>query len=154
MTPQEIAEVVGKTMFAKDQASIGLGMQIAAIGPGSATLQMTVRPDMLNGFDTCHGGIVATLADTAFACSCNSYNEMTVASGFSIDLVAPSRLGDRLSAVAHEVSLTGRVGVYDITVRNQRDELVAVFRGKSYRIKGKAVVPLPMPAPASQDKKE
>ena len=143
MTPQEIAAAVAQAMFCKDQASIGLGMQISAVGPGSATLRMTVRADMLNGFETCHGGIIATLADTAFAYACNSYNEMTVASGFSVDLVAPSRVGDRLSAVAHEVSLTGRVGVYDITVHNQRDELVAVFRGKSYRIKGKPVVLMP-----------
>lgn len=146
MTPQAVAEAVGQAMFAKDRATLGLGMHIAAIGPGSATLQMTVREDMLNGFETCHGGFIATLADSAFAFACNSYNELTVASGFSIDLVAPSRLGDRLSAVAHEVSLTGRVGVYDITVRNQRDELIAVFRGKSYRIKGKPVVALPISA--------
>lgn len=154
MTPQEIAETVAHSMFSKDQASLGLGMQIVNVGPGNATLEMTVRADMLNGFDTCHGGVIATLADTAFACACNSYNELTVASGFSVDLVAPSRVGDRLVAVAHEVSLTGRVGVYDITVTNQRNELVAVFRGKSYRIKGKPVVALPMQASDSVSAKE
>jgi len=132
-------------MFANDRASKGLGMEILAIAPGSATLAMTVTESMLNGFDICHGGFITTLADSAFAFACNSYNELTVASGFAIDIVAPSRLGDRLKAVAHEVSLAGRTGVYDITITNQMDELVAVFRGKSYRIKGKPVVLLPLP---------
>jgi acyl-CoA thioesterase len=119
-------------------------MAVLAIAPGSATLAMTVREDMLNGFEICHGGLITTLADSTFAFACNSYNELTVASGFSIDIVAPARLGDRLTAVAREVSLAGRTGVYDITVKNQADQLVAVFRGKSYRIKGKPVVLLPL----------
>ena len=140
MSPQQIAEAVRDGMLTNDRASRSLGMEILAIGPGRATLAMTVREDMLNGFDICHGGLVTTLADSAFAFACNSYNEMTVASGFTVDIVAPSRAGDRLTAVASEVSLAGRTGVYDITVRNQRDELVAVFRGKSYRIKGRPVV--------------
>jgi len=103
-------------------------------------LAMTVRDDMLNGFDICHGGLITTLADSAFAFACNSYNEMTVASGFNVDIVAPGRPGDRLTAVAQEISLSGRTGVYDISVCNQREELVAVFRGKSYRLKGKPVI--------------
>ena len=141
MTPQQIAEAVRDGMFANDRASKMMGMEIVSISPGGATLTMTVREDMLNGVDICHGGLITTLADSAFAFACNSYNELTVASGFSVDIVAPGRLGDRLTAVAAEVALAGRTGVYDITVRNQRDELVAVFRGKSYRIKGKPVVP-------------
>lgn len=140
MTPQQIAEAVRDAMFANDRASQSLGMEILAIGPGTATMAMTVREDMLNGVDICHGGLITTLADSTFAFACNSYNELTVASGFSVDIVAPGKLGDRLTAVGVEVSLSGRTGVYDITVRNQRDELVAVFRGKSYRIKGKPVV--------------
>ncbi|MDY0745935.1 hydroxyphenylacetyl-CoA thioesterase PaaI [Paucibacter sp. R3-3] len=140
MTPQQIAEAVRDGMYANDRASKMMGMEIASISPGGATLMMTVREDMLNGVDICHGGLITTLADSAFAFACNSYNELTVASGFSVDIVAPGRLGDRLTAVATEVALAGRTGVYDITVRNQRDELVAVFRGKSYRIKGKKVV--------------
>lgn len=140
MTPQQIAEAVRDTMFANDRASQSLGMEILSIGPGNATMAMTVREDMLNGVDICHGGLITTLADSTFAFACNSYNELTVASGFSVDIVAPGRLGDRLTAVGVEVSLSGRTGVYDITVRNQRDELVAVFRGKSYRIKGKPLV--------------
>lgn len=140
MTPQQIAEAVRDAMFANDRASRGLGLEILSVGPGSACIRMTVREDMLNGFDICHGGYVTTLADSTFAFACNSYNEMTVASGFAIDIVAPSRLGDTLVATACEVSLAGRTGVYDITVRNQRDELIAVFRGRSYRIKGRPVV--------------
>lgn len=138
---QVLAEAVRDTMFANDRASRGLGIEIVAIAPGTATLRMTVRADMLNGFDICHGGFVTTLADSTFAFACNSHNEMTVASGFAIDIVAPSRLGDVLTAVAAETSLAGRTGVYDITITNQRDELIAVFRGRSYRIKGKPVVP-------------
>lgn len=138
---QRVAEAVRDTMFANDRASKGLGMRIEAIGPGTATLSMTVREDMLNGFDICHGGFVTTLADSCFAFACNSHNEVTVASGFAIDIVAPSRQGDVLTASAVETSLTGRTGVYDIRITNQRDELIAVFRGRSYRIKGKPVVP-------------
>ncbi|SFS02211.1 acyl-CoA thioesterase [Mitsuaria sp. PDC51] len=146
LDPQRIAEAVRDTMFANDRASQGLGLCIDAIGPGTATLSMTVREDMLNGFDICHGGFVTTLADSCFAFACNSHNEMTVASGFAIDLVAPSRLGDVLTARASETSLAGRIGVYDIRITNQRDELIAVFRGRSYRMKGRPVVAdLPLP---------
>lgn len=140
LSPQEIAERVRDAMFANDRASKGLGMEILAVSPGGATLAMTVREDMLNGLDICHGGLITTLADSAFAFACNAYNEMTVASGFDVSIVAPGRLDDRLTAVAEEVQLSGRTGVYDITVRNQRDELIALFRGRSYRLKGKPVV--------------
>lgn len=139
-TPQQIAEAVRDAMFANDRASKGLGMEILSVSPGGATLCMTVREDMLNGLDICHGGLITTLADSAFAFACNAYNEMTVASGFDVSIVAPGRLGDRLTAVAEEVQLSGRTGVYDITVHNQRNELIALFRGRSYRLKGKPVV--------------
>lgn len=138
---QQTAEHVREGMLANDRASKALGMQVRDIAPGRATVTMTVRPDMLNGFDICHGGLVTTLADSAFAFACNSYNELTVASGFSVDLVAPAREGDVLTAVAEEVSLAGRTGVYDVNVTNQRGERVAVFRGRSYRVKGKPSVP-------------
>jgi len=141
LPPQALAEAVRDAMLADDRATRALGMTIEAIAPGSATACMTVRGDMLNGFQTCHGGLISTLADSAFAFACNSRNHMTVASGFSIDIVAPARLGDVLTAVARESSLAGRTGVYDITVSNQRQELVAMFRGRSYRIHGQAVLP-------------
>ena len=139
-TPQQIAEATRDAMWANDRASKLLGMAVLAIGPGKATLTMTVREDMLNGHDICHGGFVATLADSAFAFACNACNEMTVASGFDINLLAAAKQGDVLTARAAEVSRAGRTGVYDVNVSNQRGEAVAVFRGRSYAMKGKALV--------------
>ncbi|MEK8029215.1 hydroxyphenylacetyl-CoA thioesterase PaaI [Ideonella sp. DXS29W] len=140
LTPQRLAEAVRDAMWRDDRASKALGMQVLAIGPGTATLTMTVRDDMLNGHDICHGGLITTLADSAFAFACNAYNEVTVASGFDVNLVAAARLGDVLTAEATEVNKAGRTGVYDIQVSNQRGERVAVFRGRSYTLKGKTVV--------------
>ncbi len=137
--PQQTAELVRDAMWAGDAAPRMLGIEVASIGPGRATTTMTVRDDMLNGHALCHGGLIATLADTAFAYACNSYDELTVASGFAIDFVAPGRAGDRLTATAVEVAKGGRTGLYDITVVNQRDEPVAVFRGRSYTARGKPV---------------
>jgi acyl-CoA thioesterase len=137
---QAVAEATRDAMWANDRASKALGMEVAAIGPGTATLTMAVREDMLNGHDLCHGGLITTLADSAFAFSCNGYNEVTVASGFDVNIVAGAKLGDVLTARAHEISRAGRTGVYDITVSNQRGETVATFRGRSYAMKGKAVV--------------
>lgn len=142
LDPQALAERVRDGMFANDQASQGLGMRFEAVGPGYAKMSMTVREDMLNGFRICHGGFITTLADSAFAFSCNSYNEQTVASGVSIDFMAPGRPGDVLTAEAREVFVAGRTGVYDIVVTNQKNELIAVMRGKSYRLKGRPVVEL------------
>lgn len=140
MTPQELATAVGVGMMANDKASSGLGMHLTHISPGAAHIDMPVRPDMLNGHNTCHGGFITTLADSAFAFACNSYNELTVASGLSVDFVAPAFLGDVLTARASEVSLSGRTGVYDVMVFNQNGDCVAVFRGRSHRIKGKHAV--------------
>ncbi|HEX7273847.1 MAG TPA: hydroxyphenylacetyl-CoA thioesterase PaaI [Casimicrobiaceae bacterium] len=136
---QALAERVAQAMYSRDRASQALGMKIATVNPGRAELTMTVRADMLNGHAICHGGFIFLLADSAFAYACNSYNLTTVASGCSIDFVAPAREGDRLSAVASERSASGRTGVYDIEVRNQNGETVALFRGKSYRIKGHVI---------------
>lgn len=127
-------------MWANDRASQALGMAVVAVGPGSATLTMAVRDTMVNGHDVCHGGLIATLADSAFAFACNAYNEATVASGFSIDLLAPARLGDVLTAHCREVSKAGRTGVYDTEVRNQQGQRIAVFRGRSHSFKGRPVV--------------
>jgi acyl-CoA thioesterase len=139
--PQQTADLVRERLFESDQASKALGMRIVEVSPGSALLTMAVREDMLNGHRMCHGGLIATLADSAFAFACNSYNEMTVASGFAIELLAPGRLGDLLSARCTEVSKAGRTGVYDTEVTNQRGERIAMFRGRSYTIKGKPAVP-------------
>lgn len=145
MDAQAVAEATRDAMWKDDRASKMLGMQVLAIGPGTATMAMTVREDMLNGHDICHGGLVTTLADSAFAFACNSYNEITVAAGFDVNLVAPAHLGDRLTAVARELSKAGRTAVYDIVVANQRGETVAAFRGRSYTMKGRPLVEgLPM----------
>ncbi len=117
-------------------------MQVEAVGPGFSSVSMLVRPDMLNGFKTCHGGFITTLADSAFAFACNSHNEVTVASGIVVDFLAPVYEGDVLRAECREVALTGRTGVYDITVTNQHGKTVVVMRGRSHTIKGKAVVQL------------
>jgi acyl-CoA thioesterase len=138
--PQQVAEATREVMCRNDRASLSLGMKVLAIGPGTATLTMPVREDMLNGHDTCHGGVISTLADSAFAFACNSYNELTVASGFDINLLAAARVGDVLTATASEVSKAGRTGVYDVAVRNQHGSAIAAFRGRSYTLKGKALV--------------
>ncbi|MEF7613857.1 hydroxyphenylacetyl-CoA thioesterase PaaI [Aquincola sp. MAHUQ-54] len=139
-SPQELAEHVREGMLANDRATRALGMEVTQVGPGTATVTMTVRDDMLNGHDTCHGGLIATLADSSFAFACNSYNELTVASGFSVDIVAPGRLGDVLTARCTEQSKAGRTGVYDVEVRNQRGERIAMFRGRSYTVRNKPAV--------------
>lgn len=144
-TPQQVADACRDAMWKDDRASRLLGMEVLAVGPGTATLAMTVREDMLNGHDICHGGLITTLADSAFAFACNAYNELTVAAGFDVNLIAAGRQGDRLTAVAQEVAKSGRTGVYDIEVTNQQGQRVAAFRGRSYTMKGKPLVEgLPM----------
>ena len=141
MTPQEVAEACRDAMWQGDLASQGLGMAVVAVGPGTATVTMPVRAEMLNGHGMAHGGLVATLADSAFAFACNAYNEVTVASGFDVHLLAAARLGDVLTAQAVEVHKGGRSGVYDVTVTNQRGERVAAFRGRSRTMRGTPLVP-------------
>lgn len=137
---QRVAEATRDVMWRGDRVSRGLGMAVLAIGPGSATVVMTVRDQMLNGHDICHGGLITTLADSAFALACNAYNEVTVAAGFDVNLVNAARLDDVLTATAQEVSKSGRTGIYDIAVLNQRGQTVAAFRGRSYTMKGKPLV--------------
>ena len=136
---QALAQRVADAMFARDRASQGLGMRITRVGPGHAELTMTVRGDMVNGHAICHGGFVFTLADSAFAFACNSYNMNTVANGCTIEFLAPAHEGDVLTAVAQERAQVGRNGVYDVEVRNQAGVTIAHFRGKSTRIKGEVL---------------
>jgi acyl-CoA thioesterase len=126
-------------MFARDRASQAMGMALAEIRPGYARMTMTVRDDMLNGHQTCHGGYIFALADSAFAFACNSHNLNTVGAGCSIDYLAPGRLHDVLTAVAVEQALAGKSGIYDIKVSNQDGRTVALFRGKSHRVQGEVV---------------
>ena len=123
-------------MHDRDHAARALGISIVAVDHGAATVSMVVRQDMCNGHQICHGGYMALLCDTAFAYACNSYNMNTVASGFSIEILAPAKLGDTLVAVAVEQVLRGRHGIYDVTMSNQHHERIALFRGKSARIAG------------------
>lgn len=137
--PQELAELTARTMYDNDAASQALGAQVTSVAPGQASMTMTVRADMLNGHKTCHGGFIFALADSTFAFACNSRNMVTVASGCSIDYLAPGFEGDVLTARAIEYSLAGRTGVYDVHVSNQDGKRIAIFRGRSYRIKGQVV---------------
>jgi acyl-CoA thioesterase len=122
-------------MWSSDRASQSLGMEILDVSPGRATMRMTVREDMVNGHAIGHGGFTFTLADSAFAFACNSYNRSTVAASCEIRFLAPTRLGDVLVAEAVERSRSGRDGVYDITVRSG-EILVAEFVGRSKEIRG------------------
>jgi acyl-CoA thioesterase len=133
---QQLAELAGKTMFARDPASRRLGMALDEIRSGYARMTMRVREDMLNGHGTCHGGYIFMLADSAFAFACNSHNFNTVGAGCSIDYLAPGREGDMLTAEALEQALSGKTGVYDVVVKNQEGRTLALFRGKSHRVNG------------------
>ncbi len=136
MTPQEIAEASARAMWNDDSASQRLGMMLDHIAPGQATLSMSVTNAMSNGHGNAHGGYIFTLADSAFAFACNSYNQMAVAQHCSITYLIPGRIGDRLTATATEVSRRGRSGIYDIRITNQDGDHVAEFRGHSRTVKG------------------
>lgn len=129
-TPTEMAALAAKTMWATDKACHGLGIEIVEVGPGTATLAMAVRDDMLNGHATAHGGYIFALADSAFAYACNSDGMTTVAQHCSITFVRPGRKGERLVATAREVSKSGRSGIYDVTV-SVEGRMIAEFRGLS-----------------------
>jgi acyl-CoA thioesterase len=135
-----MAEASVHAMYAQDRASQALGMRILEVRPGYARLAMTVRADMVNGHQLCHGGLIFTLADSAFAFACNTYDAVTVASSGTIEFLLPARLGDELTATAEERTRSKRTGVYDVAVRNQRGECVALFRGRSHEIGGSIVV--------------
>jgi acyl-CoA thioesterase len=132
----DLAARARDAMFARDRASRALGIEIVEIHAGFARAAFTVREDMLNGLDVCHGGLLFTLADSAFAFACNARNDATVALQCSISFAAPARLGDRLEAVARERTLGGRTGTYDVEVSGPAGT-VALFRGVSYRVNGK-----------------
>lgn len=136
---QALAEAACKSMFDADACTRWLGMRVEAVAPGHARLSMTVRPEFLNGHRTCHGGLIFTLADSAFAFACNSHNHNTVAAGCSVEFLRPAHGGDVLVAEATEQVLSGRHGVYDVRVSNQTGEVVAMFRGKSAQIRGHVI---------------
>lgn len=136
LSPQETAEKVAEIMWPDDHAARGLGVEIADVGPGTATLRMMVRQDMVNGHGTCHGAFIFAVADSCFAYACNSDNHRAVAGGVEINFLAPAFLGDILTAAGQCRQQGGRSGVYDIEVTNQQGKLIALFRGRSVRVKG------------------
>jgi acyl-CoA thioesterase len=148
MDERELAARVGRTMFESDRASKDfLRMELVACEPGRAVMRMTVREEMLNGHEICHGGLIFTLADSTFAFACNSHNHVTVAAGCSIEFLKPGKLGDVLTCEGVERVLQGRHGIYDMKVTNQRGEVVAMFRGKSAQIQGHVIAPQEAPQP-------
>ncbi len=133
----DLARRVGQAMWAVDAASKDtMGMQLVECSPGRAVVRMEVKALHLNGHQICHGGFIFTLADTTFAFACNSHNKVTVAAGCSIEFLKSGQLGDVLTCVGVEQTLTGRHGIYDMQVTNQRGEVIAMFRGKSAQIAG------------------
>ena len=132
MDEMDIARKCRDTMWSADLASQELGIEVEVTAPGAAEARFDIRADMVNGHDICHGGYIFTLADTAFAFACNTYNLVTVAASASIEFVRPARLGETLAARAEEAHRGGRTGIYDVTVTNQDGELVAIFRGRSH----------------------
>ena len=137
MTPEALASACADRMWSTDRASQALGMEIVAVGPGTATLTMPVTEDMANGWEICHGGYIFTLADSAFAFACNSYNQLAVAQHNTISFLRPGKLGERLTAVAREVTRAGRSGLYDVTVSDAAGKVIAEFRGASRVIDGR-----------------
>jgi acyl-CoA thioesterase len=135
LSPDDLARACAEAMWKDDDASSGLGMKIVDIGPGRATLNMEVAPQMVNGQRIAHGGFIFALADSAFAFACNSHNEKAVAAQGNITFIRPGRLGDTLVATAREVSRNGRSGIYDVQV-TVGQEVIAEFRGHSRTIGG------------------
>ncbi len=136
LTGDALARACAAAMLSRDRASQALGIVVEDARPGWARASMTIGETMVNGHAIAHGGVTFTLADSTFAFACNSRNDPNVALQATISYVAAVRLGDRLVAEAQEQSSKGRTGVYDITVTRADGELVALFRGVCYRIKG------------------
>jgi len=140
-TPESMARACAEALWENDACSKALGMEIVSVTPGSAVLELVVRKDMLNGLGTCHGGILFSLADSAFAFACNSYNERSVAQHCSITYVQAVQEGEHLVATATERSRVGRSGIYDVVVCGKDARVVAEFRGHSRTIKGTHLSP-------------
>lgn len=132
MNEIEIAKKCAATMWENDSAARLLGIEVEVSGPGQAVATFKVRPDMMNGHGVCHGGYLFTLADTAFAFACNTYNKVTLASSTSIDFLRPAKLGDTIVATAMEFHRGGRTGFYDVVLQNQQGQDIAAFRGRSH----------------------
>ena len=137
LTGDELARACVDAMYSRDVASKSIGITIAEVREGFARLNMPVTAGMLNGHGICHGGFIFTLADTAFACACNTRNDSNLAQKCSIEYKRPVNAGDQLTATAEQLSQNGRYGRYQVSVTDQDDNLVALFEGHSCRVRGK-----------------
>lgn len=137
LTGDELARACVDAMYSRDVASKSIGITIAEVREGFASLNMPITAEMLNGHGICHGGFIFTLADTAFACACNTRNDSNLAQKCSIDYKRPGKAGDRLTATAEHKSQNGRYGIYQVTVTDQDGKLIALFEGHSCRLEGK-----------------
>jgi acyl-CoA thioesterase len=135
---QALAERSVEAVYAPDRASKGLGMRVVSVAPRACVVAMTVRPDMANGLSICHGGIVFTLADSAFAFACNTDGGRAVAASASIDFLAAAQIGDELTASARALWHGGRSGIYEVTVTNQDGAEIALFRGRSHSVRARS----------------
>jgi acyl-CoA thioesterase len=140
-SPETIARLCAQALWAEDKATQGLGMELLSVGPGRATVAMTVTAAMTNGHGTCHGGFIFTLADSAFAFACNSRGPRSVAQQCSVSYIAPGRLGMRLVAEAVERQRGERSGITDVTVRDEAGAIIAEFRGHSRTVPGSLLPP-------------
>jgi acyl-CoA thioesterase len=139
MDAAALARACADALWAEDNASRSLGMEIVLVEPGQAVLTMTVTDAMVNGHNICHGGFIFTLADSAFGFACNTYNQRTVAQHCAVTFINPARLGDRLIARATERQRAGRSGIYDVLVTREEGFVIAEFRGHSRTIDGELV---------------
>lgn len=135
MEDLRLAQSAVEALYRTDRASQSLGVEILEVAPGRVRIAMTVRPDMVNGHGLCHGGIIFAFADSAFAFACNSRGEPMVAAGASIEFLAPTLSGERITAAATEVTRTARHGIYDVSVSTASGETVAQFRGRCSRLR-------------------
>lgn len=141
MDPHAMAKACADAMWQDDRASKGLGMRIERVAPGEAVISMTVRKEMTNGHGICHGGFIFTLADSTFAFACNTYAQRTVAQQCAVTFIESAHEGDVLTAHALERTRSGRSGIYDVTVRDGSNKVIAEFRGHSRTITGRLLAP-------------
>jgi acyl-CoA thioesterase len=136
MDAAALARACADAMWKDDAATQSLGMQLISVAPGQAAITMTVTDRMVNGHKICHGGYIFTLADSAFAFACNTYNQRTVAQHCAVTFLASAKLGDKLVARAVERQRAGRSGIYDVAVTREEGNVIAEFRGHSRTIEG------------------
>lgn len=136
MSPDQLARACADSMWAADKVSQALGMVLADVAAGRAVVSMRVREDMCNGQGNCHGGMIFTLADSAFAFACNAYNQFTVAAHCNISFISAVEVDEMLTATAVERQRSGRSGIFDVAISRADGAVIAEFRGNSRTVKG------------------